>query len=289
MTLTPIPLFVTPDWLANQLDNPNIVVLDASCVIVGVARDGWVEYQAGHIAGARFFDIDAIALPGSPLPHMLPTAEHFAQQVAAMGISNTTHVICTDGFGLLTAARAWWMFKVMGHDAVSVLEGGLPRWQREGHPISRGITPPPTQPGQFIARFRPERVRSADQVATHLLDGAATVLDARAAGRFTGEAAEPWPGRRQGHMPGARNLPFNLLLDSQTGGFLPVDVVQQLFAEAGISSDKSVIASCGSGVTACVLAMGLAYQGHDDWAVYDGSWAEWGLPESGRPVVTGLA
>jgi thiosulfate/3-mercaptopyruvate sulfurtransferase len=279
---------VSTAWLAAHLDDSDVVVIDASCKIVGVARDGAAAFAAAHIPGARFFDIDAVSMPGSTLPHMLPPAALFAEKVGALGIGNDTHVICTDGFGLMTAARAWWMFVTMGHRRVSVLDGGLPRWQAEGRPVAVGLSAPPAAV-TYTATFEPALVRDADAVAAHLADGTAQVLDARAAGRFTGEAVEPWPGRRTGHMPGARNLPFNQLFDPATGLMLAPEALQGQFENAGITADRPVVTSCGSGVTASVLALGLARVGREDWAVYDGSWAEWGLPESGRPVVTGPA
>ncbi len=280
---------VSTAWLAEHLHDADLVVIDASCKIVGVARDGQAAYEAGHIPGARFFDIDAIALPGSPLPHMLPSPQQFAEQVGALGIGNDTHVICTDGFGILTAARAWWMFRVMGHARVSVLNGGLPRWQKDGLAVEANLPIAAPAPKPYHATFQPQLVRNADAVAAHLADGSAQVLDARAAGRFTGDSPELWPGRRNGHMPGARNLPHSQLFDPETGLLLAGETLATLFTQAGLALDQPVVTSCGSGVSACVLALGLTQAGHGHWAVYDGSWAEWGLPDSGRPVATGPA
>jgi thiosulfate/3-mercaptopyruvate sulfurtransferase len=275
---------VSTEWLAAHLNDPHVRVLDASYHLPHLKRDARAEYAAAHIPGAIFFDVDGISDHSSSLPHMLPKEANFAAAVGALGIGNDDFVVAYDSYGLMSAARAWWMLRAFGHDRVAVLDGGLPKWRREGRPVDdRAVTP---QPKSFAARFRPELVRSKDAVLANLKSHAAQVLDARSAGRFRGTDPEPRAGLRGGRIPGSCNLPYNLLVDKESLTVLPAPVLEAKFSEAGIDPAKPVITSCGSGVTACVLALGLYLIGAEKVAVYDGSWSEWGLPGE-TPVETG--
>jgi thiosulfate/3-mercaptopyruvate sulfurtransferase len=277
MAMAQIPSLVSTAWLADRLGKPGIAVLDATYHLPNVARDARAEYARGHIPGALFFDVDGISDPNSDLPHMLPTPADFARAVEALGIGDDDYVVAYDTYGLMSAARPWWMFRAFGHDKVSVLDGGLAKWKREGRPLT-GEAAKPASGKRFTARFHPDLVRSKDQLLVNLKTRGEQVLDARAAGRFQGTAPEPRQGLRSGHIPGSRNLPFNSLLDSADQTMLPPEKLKPLFAQAGIDPAKPVVTSCGSGVTACVLALGLERIGAKKVAIYDGSWSEWGLP-----------
>jgi thiosulfate/3-mercaptopyruvate sulfurtransferase len=283
--MTQVPSLVSTAWLGERLGQPGIVVVDASYHLPNVPRDARGEYEREHIPGARFFDIDRIADPGSDLPHMLPSPADFARAVEALGIGSDDHVIAYDTYGLMSAARPWWMFRIFGHDRVSVLDGGLPKWKRERRPVT-GEPSVPSSGKRFTPRFRPDLVRSKDQLLGNLQSRAEQVLDARAAGRFQGTAPEPRQGLRSGRIPGSCNLPFNRLLDPADQTMLPAERLKPLFAEAGIDPAKPIVTSCGSGVTACVLALGLERVGAKQVAIYDGSWSEWGLPGD-APVESG--
>lgn len=280
-----VPPLVSTSWLADQLGQPGIAVIDATYHLPTVKRDARAEYEREHIPGAQFFDVDKISDPKSDLPHMLPASADFARTVEALGIGNDDHVIAYDSYGLMSAARPWWMFRIFGHDRVSVLDGGLPKWKREGRALT-GAASAPARGKTFRPTFRPEMVRSKDQLLANLGNRAEQVLDARAAGRFQGTAPEPRQGLRSGHIPGSHNLPFNRLLDASDQTMLPAEQLKRLFAEAGIDAGKPIVTSCGSGVTACVLALGLEQIGAKRVAIYDGSWSEWGLPGN-TPVESG--
>jgi thiosulfate/3-mercaptopyruvate sulfurtransferase len=267
---------VSPAWLQARISAPDstpIRLLDATYYLPNEAKDAAALFEAAHIPGARFFDIDKIVDATSPLPHMLPTPEIFAAAVAALGISNNDHVVVYDQRGLFSAARLWWMFRVFGHDNVSVLDGGLPGWVEAGGAVASG-TPAPAAAGHFHAGFRAGLVRSLDQMKANLASHAELVLDARAAGRFNGSVPEPRPGMKSGHIPGAKSLPFTELL--QDGKMLPPAILRAKFAGLGVTPDKKIVTSCGSGVTAAVLTLGLAVAGLPQGALYDGSWSEWG-------------
>ncbi len=249
------------------------VILDASYYLPTEATDAAALYAAGHIPGARFFDIDAVSDPASALPHMLPPAADFARDAAALGIGDDTEIVVYDQRGIFSAARVWWMFRVFGHDAVSVLDGGLPAWIAAGGALETA-TPAPPPPARFTARLRPEMVRAAGDVLATLPSRAAILLDARGAGRFTGAVPEPRPGMRSGHIPGAVNIPYTEVL--QEGRVRPPAALRETFAAAGIDGARPVITSCGSGVTAAVLNLAMVTAGLPEPALYDGSWSEWG-------------
>ncbi len=270
-------------WLERHRGDEDLCVLDASWHLPNSGRDAGSEYLAGHIPDAVFFDIDRIADTDSGLPHMLPDAEHFAREVGQLGVDNRTRVIVYDSVGLFSAARVWWMFRVFGHERVAILDGGLPAWQRAGLPLEAG--PVERLPARFVAQADPEAVWTLEDVHGNLDTGSAVLVDARPSGRFDGSASEPRPGLPSGHIPGARNIPFNMVTDPDTGCVRPPTELREQFADL---DDRLVVCSCGTGVTACVLAFALHRLGRDDVAVYDGSWTEW----AGRgdlPIEIGFA
>jgi thiosulfate/3-mercaptopyruvate sulfurtransferase len=283
-------LLQTKTWLteteelARELDAPDIVVIDASWHMPSEGRDAYGEYLEGHIPGAIFFDIDEIADTKSTLPHMLPAPEKFSSRMRSMGIGDGSRIVIYDSRGLFSAARVWWMFRVMGVDDVSVLNGGLPKWKEEGRPLESG-PPPPRTTRHFTARRNADLVRDVSDIKAVLKDKSAEIVDARAPERFAGQTPEPRPGLRSGHIPGAHNLPYAMLINKD-GTLKSAAEIERLFEEAGVDLSKPVVTSCGSGITAGVLALGLAQIGHRKTAVYDGSWSEWGADQS-LPIETG--
>lgn len=281
----PGPL-VSVAWLAAHLGEPGLAVVDASWYLPAMQRDPRLEYEAGHIPGAVRWDLDALSDPDTPLPHMLPDLSTLERDLSGIGLSSTDRVVAYDGSGInLSAPRVLWMLRASGHDAVAVLDGGLGAWRAGGHPLEGGVVRRP--PGRFHATGRGALVRSREDVLRDLRAGAAVAADARSRGRFEGTEPEPRPGLRGGHIPGARNLPFTELVESDGRLRSPAEL-RRRFAEAGIPLDRPVIVSCGSGVTACALGLGLELAGNAAWSVYDGSWTEWGAPD-GPPVETGPA
>lgn len=258
-------------WLADNLDR--VKVLDGSWYLPAQNRDPLAEYHAGHIPGAQFFDIDAIADPSTDLPHMLPSAEDFAKAVGAMGITNADMIVVYDGMGLQSAARVWWEFRAFRHYDVAVLNGGLPKWKAENRPLETAVPKP--QRATFGAKLDRGAVRSVEQLMENVDSRAEQVLDVRPKGRYDGTDAEPRPGVRSGHIPGAKNLTYTDILNADRT-FKGAEEMRSALTGSGIDLDGPIVTSCGSGITASVMALGLHLIGHDKWAVYDGSWTEWG-------------
>ncbi|MCG8442382.1 MAG: sulfurtransferase [Caulobacterales bacterium] len=266
------PPLIFPDELAARLGEPDLALLDATTTWPG----GPEPKLTGAIPGARFFDIDAICDAASPLPHMLPEPDAFAQAVGRLGVGAGDLVVVYDRHGVLTAPRAWWMFRAMGHDRVAVLDGGLPRWRDEGRPTDPRPAPPAAEtPARFQARLTPELVRGFDDMMALVASGGATILDARSNPRFTGAEAETRPGLRSGHMPGARNAPYRSLITAD-GRLADPEALQDALTPDKWDRSGPVVATCGSGLTACVIALAAARLGRFNVAVYDGSWVEWG-------------
>jgi len=272
----PTPI-VSTDWLATHLGEAQLVVVDASWYLAAMNRDARAEYQAGHLPGAVYWDLDLLSDRSSPLPHMLPDPATLAREIGALGIATNDRVVIYDASGVnLSAPRVWWTFKVAGHDAVAVLDGGLARWKAEGRPLEAGWAR--RAPARFEARWRPALLKTLADMRGLVEAGDWQILDARTRGRFEGTEPEPRPGLRGGHLPGARNLPFAELLDP-SGLLLPPAELRRRYEAAGVHLTRPIVASCGSGVTACALALGLELLGVAPYAVYDGSWSEWGAQE----------
>jgi thiosulfate/3-mercaptopyruvate sulfurtransferase len=285
MTATDDPL-VSTDWLAAHIGDPKVKVIDASFKLPGVLPLPVDDYLAAHIPGAVFFDVDAISDHDNPRPHMYPDATQFARDIEALGISSGDTVVAYDSGGWVAAPRAWWMFLSFGYPNVKVLDGGLKKWTHEGRPIQSGKVTP--KPGKFTAKLDPGYIRSQQQVLGNIETRAEQLVDARPRGRFEGTVAEPRPESRSGHIPGSRNVPYAELFDAKTGTMKPLEDLRQAFANAGVDLTKPIVTSCGSGVSALVLTLALYRLGVRGSALYDGSWAEWGLPD-GPPIVTGPA
>jgi thiosulfate/3-mercaptopyruvate sulfurtransferase len=271
---------VSTAWLAENLSARNVTIIDASWHLPTAKRDAKAEFAAKHIPGARFYDLDAGADPTTTLPHMLPSAGKFAGDMAALGVSNQTHVIVYDSIGLFSAARLWWMLRSFGHDKVSVLDGGLKKWEADGRVVSSVVAGSTSV--SFEAQLDATKIQNLSGVAKALSSGSAQIADARSGPRFRGEEPEPRPGVRPGHMPGALNVHYASLLNAD-GTLKSKPELRAAFETAGINLAKPIITSCGSGVTAAILILALEELGHRDHALYDGSWAEWGA--SGEVVV----
>jgi thiosulfate/3-mercaptopyruvate sulfurtransferase len=274
---------VTTEWLAEQLGKPDLVVFDATKYLPNENKDGHAEFLRAHIPGARYFDIDIVADPDTDLPHMVPTPGRFAKLIGWLGVSNASRVVFYDQKGLASAARGWWLMGLFGHDNAAVLDGGLPKWQREGRKIETG-EPVAPKPVAFRPDYRVTRLRGVGDLLRNVATQSELVLDARAAGRFTGEVPEPRAGMRSGHIPGSANLPYTDLLNAD-GTFRSADALRAHLAHAGVDGSRPVVTSCGSGVTACILTLGLRLAGIPEGSVYDGSWTEWG-GRSDTPVET---
>jgi thiosulfate/3-mercaptopyruvate sulfurtransferase len=278
-SMTPSPnddpkTLVSTDWLAAHLKDPDLRILDASWFLPDAGRDAKAEYAAGHIPNARFFDIDEITDNRSTLPHMAPPPEKFIARMRAMGVGDGHQVVIYDAAGLFSAARVWWTFRLMGKTDVAVLDGGLPKWRAEGREIDD--MPPIVRDRHMTTSRQNQMVKDVTQVAHAAKLGEAEIIDARAAARFRGEVAEPRAGLRSGHIPGSRNVPFATLLNADATMKSPAEL-RAVFEAAGVNLAKPAITSCGSGVTAAVLSLALERIGHRNHALYDGSWAEWGM------------
>ncbi|HUU67292.1 MAG TPA: 3-mercaptopyruvate sulfurtransferase [Methyloceanibacter sp.] len=280
---TPKTWLIETDELERELDAPDFVIIDATWYMPGEAKDARAEYLAEHIPGAIFFDIDEIVDTRSALPHMLPPPEKFSSRMRAMGIGDGQRVVVYDRHGMFSAPRVWWMFRVMGAEDVSVLNGGLPKWKREGCPLMTG-EPAQRTTRHFTARRNLDLVRDVDDMKALIHDRSAAIIDARSPERFAGKASEPREGLRSGHIPGSQNIPYGALLN-EDGTLKSPDELNTVFEAAGVDPHKPVVTSCGSGITACVLALALSEAGHRRTSVYDGSWSEWGANES-LPIET---
>jgi thiosulfate/3-mercaptopyruvate sulfurtransferase len=276
---------VSTEWLHAHLKDPDLRILDGSYYLPQMGRDPRAEYNAAHIPNARFFDIDDVADHGSDLPHMVPPVEKFMSRMRAMGVGDGHQVVVYDGMGLFSAARVWWLFKLMGQNNIAVLDGGLPKWHAEGRPIED--LPPIIRDRHMTVRRQNHMVKDVTQVSAASKLGDHEIIDARSPGRFRGEEPEPRAGLRPGHIPGSKNVCFKDLLNADQTMKNPVEI-RQIFEAAGVDFNKPAITTCGSGVTAAVLSLGLERIGKTDHSLYDGSWSEWGMFPT-VPVATGDA
>ena len=276
---------VSTDWLAAHLKDPDLRIFDASWYLPAQDRDAKTEYATGHIPGARFFDIDDISDARSELPHMVPPVEKFMSRMRAMGVGDGHQVVVYDGLGIFSAARVWWLFKLMGQHNIAVLDGGLPKWIADGHKTTS--TAPTIRDRHMTVKMEPGRVKDVTDVARAAKLGDYTIIDARAPGRFKGEDPEPREGMRSGHVPNSRNVFYQDLLNAD-GTMKAPTALRTIFNDAGVDLQKPAITTCGSGITAAVLSLALERIGKTDHSLYDGSWSEWGM-YADLPIATGAA
>ena len=276
-------VLVSTDWLSSRLSDPEIRILDATWYLPNVDRDAKAEYDQSHIPNARFFDIDEVSDHRSDLPHMVPPVEKFMSKVRKLGVGDGHQIVIYDSHGLFSAARVWWLFKVMGQKNVAVLDGGLPKWLREGRTVDSSS--PLIRDRHMFVKYHDEMVKDVTQISSASKLGDFEILDARSAGRFRGEEPEPRPGLRAGHIPGSKNIFYGDLLN-EDGTLKSQDKLVEHFKAKAVNLDKPVITSCGSGVTAAIINLALDRIGKTDHALYDGSWTEWGMYPT-VPVETG--
>ena len=276
---------VSTDWLAAHLKDTDLRIFDASWYLPDAGRDPKAEYAASHIPGARFFDIDEISDARSELPHMAPTVEKFMSRMRAMGVGDGHQVVVYDGMGVFSAARVWWLFRLMGQRNIAVLDGGLPKWTSEGRPVT--TADPIIRDRHMTVKQEAHRAKDVTEVARAAKLGDHAIIDARAPARFRGEAPEPREGLRAGHIPGSQNVFYKDLLNDD-GTMKPPAALRAAFTDAGVDLSKPAITTCGSGITAAILSLALERIGKTDHALYDGSWSEWGM-YADLPIATGAA
>ena len=267
-------VLVSTSWLLKHLTDPDLRIIDASWYLPKMKRDGFKEYEEKHIPGARFFDIDEICDLQSNLPHMVPTSQKFISRMKALGIGDGHQIVVYDGYGLFSAARVWWMFRLFGKKNVAVLDGGLPKWISENHPIDN--KKPLLRDRHITVQYQASLIKDVTQVAASSKLSTATILDARSIPRFKGDEVEPRPGLRSGHIPGSKNLHYEILLN-RDGTLKSETQIREILTNNGVDTSKTIITTCGSGVTAAILNLALERAGYKDHSLYDGSWSEWGM------------